>query len=249
MWWVLLVACAPRSPSASITGVRVLGVGWEELEGEVSVAVDNPTWVEVPVSGLSWRLDVDGHPVAHGERTDTPPLAADSTTVVTVPVVVRWSALGEALASSSRVAVPWVFGAALVVSTPGGEVSLPVERTGHLPRLAPPSVDGLSVGLEGASVVVDVALGLPLPAGCALDALGWELTVESLVVGAGSALAPAGRPVLLHARFDGGAALWAAWSAVRTFGATVGVSVEGALSTPLGTIPLRGTRTVAVGRG
>src|SRR5687767_401634 len=144
MW--LLVACAPRWPSAEIDDVELVSLGWESAEVVLHVAVDNPMLVELPVSALRWSITLDGRPFLKGDLPEAPPLAADTITRVPVPVTLRYADLMAASQIGST-ELPYEVHAEVVVDTWFGPYTLPVEHSGSLPALSAPDLELVDVGV------------------------------------------------------------------------------------------------------
>jgi hypothetical protein len=247
MWSVLLLACVRRAPSASVVGARLEGVDWDTISGTVSVAVDNPTWAAMPVSGFTWSLGVDGRVVAEGARSGLDPLVADGTTVVEVPVVVAWRDLAT---RGPAFAAPWTFAAVVDLDTPLGLVSVPVERTVRLPAVDAPRLFGAGLRLDGSAVVLDVWLGAPRFAGFGLASLGWRVDLAGRSIGTGALLpgvSEEGGALHLLTRFDGAALAAAGWATLSGRGLSLGLELAGAAITPFGEVPFSANPTIRVG--
>lgn len=244
-----LLACAPRLPSAAIADVALVGVGWEEAEAEVRVAVDNPLWVEVPTTAVRWTIELDGHTVASGSATDLPVLAADAVTVLRVPVVMRYAEVGAAVQTEAE-EVPYRFAAELDLETRAGRVTLPIEHSGTVPRPTPPSLDLIDVGFgrDGTVLLVDLALALGLPAGTSVETFDWSVAVDARELGSGRAEVDPGRNLVLPMRFDVSAAAAASIATLLGQTSTLHLDLGGELGTPLGTVPIRWSRDVAIER-
>jgi hypothetical protein len=239
-----LVGCAPRLPSATIADLSLVGVGWEQADAVVRVAVDNPLWIEVPITAIRWTAEVDGGRVASGSGA-APALAADAITEVPIPLTVTWSDLGAAMTTSAE-EVSYRFAAEIDVEGPGGIYTVPVEQVGTMPRLSRPSVDLLDVGLghEGTVMTVDLAFALGLPAQTSVDAFAWSVAVDDTTLGSGTAGVNADRALVLPMRFDLASAAGAAIATLLGRTTAVHLDLGGELGTPLGPVPLRWRRDV-----
>jgi hypothetical protein len=240
MWWLPL-ACAPRVPSASIARVHLSGVDFEELRGEVVVAVDNPLYVTLPVNGARWELLLDGRVVGSGALPDAVLVGPDATTELPVPVVVRWSDLAVVMSSVTTYSVPYTLGASLELELPTGPLSLPVERSGLVPRLSPPRLDGAWLGFDGTAWALDGRAWVPVPPGVSLEGLHWLASLDDSEVGSGWATVAADGAVQVHAELHPVSAAMAAGAAWWAGTATVVLAVDGTLHTPLGAVPLTGS--------
>lgn len=244
-----LAACAPRMPSASIDDVVLVGVGWTEAEAEIHVAVDNPLWVEIPTRAFRWTIEVDGHAVASGAVAEAPPLGADTVTVLRVPVVMQYSEVSAAMATSGE-EVPVRFAAELDLETRAGRFTIPVEQVGTMPKLTAPSMDLIDVafGRDGMVMQVDLALALSLPAETSVDTFDWNVALDDGIVGSGSAVVNPGRSLVLPMRFDLSRAASASIAALLGQASTLHLDLGGELGTPLGVVPIRWSRDVALDR-
>jgi hypothetical protein len=240
MWWLLL-ACAPRVPSASIARVHLSGVDFDELRGEVVVAVDNPSYATVPVNGARWELLLDGRTVGSGALTDAVSVGPDAITDLAVPVVVRWSELGAVMASMTTYSVPYTLRASLELDLPTGPHTLPVERSGLVPRLSPPRFDGAWLGFDGTAWALDGRAWVPVPPGVSLDGLRWLASLDDTEVGSGWATVAADGAARVHAELHPVSAAMAAGAAWWAGTGTVELAVDGTLHTPLGAVPLTGS--------
>lgn len=243
---LLLSACAPRWPSASVEGFSIEAIDFESVRGNVRVAIDNPMFATLPVSALRWSLFIDDKPFASGERTDSLSLVADAVTVVSVPVLLRYDDLRSVAGTDSEV-IPYRFHADIDVQTPLGLYTLPVERSGTMPRLQAPSIDLVDVGfgIDGLALRIDLTLKVGLPAGVTLSQTQWTVKVASRTLASGQATAEDGT-VSMPMWFQPTDAAKATWDWYEELATSLDLSMSGALQTPLGPVPFAFERELSL---
>ncbi len=69
---LLLSACVgllglAQKPEVSLSGLRVLQVGVFEQRFALKLRIQNPNDVELPINGLSFDIQLNGQPFAHGQ--------------------------------------------------------------------------------------------------------------------------------------------------------------------------------------
>jgi LEA14-like dessication related protein len=250
MW--LLVACAPRLPSAEIQDVELVSMGWEEAVVVLHVAVDNPMLVQLPISALHWSLLLDGKPFLKGTLPEAPPLAANTVTQVPVPVSLRYTDL-MAASQLGRTELPYQIQAEIVVDTWLGPYTLPVEYSGVLPALSAPELELVDLGLgldstpEGSwAVLLDLSLLVSLPAGLQLSELTWTLRAADQPVANGRATVSPDGTLYVPVWLQPTSAAQASWTGWFDPAATVLLQAQGTLQTPLGDVPIELEKEMAL---
>jgi hypothetical protein len=222
-------------------------VGLADAEAEVRLVVDNPLPVALPVAGVRWAVEVDGHPVLAGDHPPGSALAARGSTEVPIPIVVRYAdvlAAGEGDGGPVDVRVT----ADLSLDTPAGPVTLPLSWEATLPEVDPPSIGlvGVGVGLDRGDLVLDLELDVDLPLALEVRELGWRATADGTRLGSGEARVGELGRLTLPVRVDPLATAEAAVSALLARTSTLGLVLEGRLDSPVGELPLRLEKELAL---
>lgn len=244
---ILLVACSLRLPSAAVDQISLTSLGLTAASLEVSVAVDNPLWVDVPLEGWRWELTVAGRSVGKGAHHEPLPLAADAVTLVPIPVDFLYADLWAA-AGSAGGEVPYTMAVQLDLATPRGPLTLPMSHEGTLPRLQAPTLDvvALRPSLDGARLRLDVDLSVGLPPGLGLESLTWTAAVDEAVIGEGAARVGAQGHLTLPIALDAKQAALASWSALWGEARALHLKLDGRIATPLGSVPVSLDKQVAL---
>lgn len=128
-----------QKPTASLTGMDMGEVTPEGFTMNFLVDVSNPNAVELPVKGAEYELGLAGVKVLSDNAKLDKGLAANSSTSVTMPVMVKFEDLLKAKDAiiKSGGNVPFALNGALKFNgpswVPGAGVSVPVQYSGTLP--------------------------------------------------------------------------------------------------------------------
>jgi LEA14-like dessication related protein len=189
---------------ASFEKPRLSFESWEpreaDLEG-VTLAlrwrVDNPNSVGLRLSGLDYRLDVEGHQAIAGSAAGGIRIPSRGSAAVDLPVRVRYADVPPLVGSLfGRESLAWRISGEAGLETPVGPVRIPFSHEGRVPAPRPPriSLQGIAVhdiSLGGLTLDVRLAIenpnAFPLPLGALSYAL--RLSGAEVVTGASHPLA------------------------------------------------------------
>ena len=237
-------------PSAHVRDVRFTELGLSAARLEVGVGVHNPMFVDLHVQAMRWHFDVGAITVAKGATSEPTILPASSTTTVPVPVELRYRDVSEAIsAGMAAEQVPYEVALELDTITPTGEVTVPVVHRGTLPRLRAPELDLISLDWDveaDGRLRFDVALHLSLPEGFSASRLDWSVSVDGRALGQGSVMSQPDGTLRFPMFLDPRGAAEASWAWMWGEAHRFEVAVDGQIVTPLGTVPLRAQRAIAL---
>ncbi|MEZ4242080.1 MAG: LEA type 2 family protein [Myxococcota bacterium] len=246
--FLLATGCHPRLPSATLDGVDLVAADLDHAEAELRIAVDNPLPVDLDLAAVRWEVAVRDHALAAGTVDVPQPLPADSVTVLRVPATVRFADLSAAY-DDGVLGAPYRITGEVDLDTAFGTWTLPLGHEGTVPLLDPPTLDlvDVDVSLEGTGVRLAVALKLGLPEMVQLSALSWTVATPDAVLARGAAAVDTAGTLRMSAWLDPmGTAAAAAWAVYEGRG-EVRIDLAGALTTPLGTVPVAVSRRYAYG--
>jgi len=178
-------ALEARKPTASIAGMRLVAVDFEQAEVEFDVSIDNPNPVGIDLAGFDYALALDGREFLSGRRDRALSLPADDSTTIAVPLTIPFARIGEVVGElRGRDRVDYGLELGLDVDLPAlGERRVRSSTSGSLPIPQRPrvSVAGArvdSLGLSGARLVLDLAVANPNSFGVDLDRLDYALAIN-----------------------------------------------------------------------
>ena len=144
----LLLCCAGcssfvKEPQVVVRKVAIVGLDTSGVDVEFQLTVTNPNMFDISLLGYSYDLKVLTLPLANGGRQETIQFPAGRDTDLLLPLRVNHSSLVNILKRRPDPdRIPYQLQALLSISTPAGEMSLPVEKndTFSLPERYRPSV-------------------------------------------------------------------------------------------------------------
>ncbi len=93
-----LASCGSfQEPVVTMTGANFHGVSTEGLEFRLLVDVENPNGFGADISGLTYKVFIDGTEVAAGVQDDPVRVAAEETVEVAIPFTLVWSGVNKGL--------------------------------------------------------------------------------------------------------------------------------------------------------
>ncbi|AOY01666.1 LEA type 2 family protein [Jeongeupia sp. USM3] len=134
----LLAACAgvPTSyekPKVSVAGIAIKDIGLFEQRFTLTLRVQNPNDISVPVSGLNAKLEVNGKPVADGVSNASVTIPALGEATVPVDIVSNLGGLARLLKQGNGAAPSYrLHGKLFSPWRPGG---IDFDQKGDLPAL------------------------------------------------------------------------------------------------------------------
>jgi LEA14-like dessication related protein len=153
---------APK-PSAAIRSVQLESVSLDGAALAFDVEVTNPYSVPLPLLGLDYTVASGESRLLTGRADPAGSIPAGASKTISVPAVVRFSDVLNAIAGvRPGQVVPYAVNADVSVDAPGlGTVALPLQAAGELPIPAVPEVELTSVqwsrlSLDEATAVLNV---------------------------------------------------------------------------------------------
>ncbi|BCL74415.1 hypothetical protein JHS3_01510 [Jeongeupia sp. HS-3] len=134
----MLAACSslPTSfekPKVSVAGIAIKDIGIFEQRFTLSLRVQNPNDVSVPVSGLNAKLEVNGKPVADGVSNTSVTIPALGEATVPIEIVSNLGGLARLLKRGDNAAPSYrLYGKLFSPWKPGG---IEFDQKGDLPAL------------------------------------------------------------------------------------------------------------------
>ncbi len=174
-----------RSPEARVEGVRVSGLNFEQVRLLVDVQVDNPNPVSVRIAGLDYEVRLHGERAFSGESREPSEVPARGSAMVSVPITLTYRELYEGIAGlRGRDRVDFDVDVGLDVGIPllgNRRLSASTSDTLPLPKWPGVSLSNLRIerlGLDGASVVLDLGVYNPNSFGLTVDGLRYDFSVN-----------------------------------------------------------------------
>jgi LEA14-like dessication related protein len=190
----LLSGCAAlktigmKEPTATVRGVRLTSLSFEQLGLAVQVAVHNPNAVALTLAGYDYQLKLGGTPLFSGTQEQALTVQGQAESVVEVPVALRFAELFDTLQNlraqdSTDLGVTANLWCDLPVL---GRKKLPMNVSHRVPLLKLPAltVEGVSakmVGLTSAEIGLRVRVRNPNSLGFNINQLSYALTLHDEV--------------------------------------------------------------------
>jgi len=193
----LVSACATlngalKEPEVSVTGMQIKGVSMSDMKLDFTLGVDNPNPLGVKLSGLNYKLDVDGNSLLAGDTKNKLKVAANSKANVTLPLDLRYKDLAGgigALLNKDEVAYE------LSGSMDFGLFSVPYKKRGTLklptlPKVSVAWVDIERMTLSGMDITVVLQLDNRNTFPVKLDGIHYDLKLGDTSLLTGRSLRP-----------------------------------------------------------
>lgn len=95
---IALASCGSfQEPVVTLTGADFHGLSTEGLEFSLIVDVENPNGFGADISGLTYKVLIDGTEVAAGVQDNPVGVAAEETVEVAIPFTLVWSGVNKGL--------------------------------------------------------------------------------------------------------------------------------------------------------
>jgi LEA14-like dessication related protein len=122
-------------PRVDITGVKLVSATLAGADVLVQFQVDNPNDAPLVLSGVGYKLRLNGQPLLDGSYDQRTEIAASGPTTVSLPVKIKLDDLYRVINSLGRSRTPeYTLDADLRFAVPVlGEVSVPVTKRGKVP--------------------------------------------------------------------------------------------------------------------
>lgn len=187
----------PRPPEVSVSGVRLVALGFDHAEIMLGLRIDNPNSVAINVAGFDYRLRANGHTLLEGAQGRRLELGAEERTDVDVPLRMGFGEIAGILGGlSERDAIDYdirlgvdaeipVLGKRRVTTETSGTLPVP-----HRPQLSLQSLRLERLDFDGAVIGVTLDIINPNAFALTLDQLDYRLEVDGRQWARGGSSAP-----------------------------------------------------------
>jgi len=237
-----LFEAATEPPSAQFQKAELRSVSMEDATVAATFTVNNPNPLALSLQGLSWKFALDGKQLLTGVVEDGLRLPARSSTPLTIPVKIPFSAIPDLFQTfANKDEAPYAVNAVATVRTPIGDLALPLDWTAMLPIPKLPTVTLASARLDqvtllGASMSVVLKVTNPNVFPLPLDALSGAVVVADRNVAQLSITAA--RPIAAKETFD-------LTLPIRVSFSDLGLAAATAISTKQASVGVRGSAAFA----
>ena len=188
-------------PTAEVDSVSLSSLTFSEVGLLAQIGVENPNPIGISLAGFSYTLDLEGVRVLEGDQPRGLAIESFGRSVVELPVTLRYQTLFDSISSlQGQTEAEYEIGVSLRFDLPVlGPLTIPLARRGTIPIVRPPSVRiaGLalrSIGIQGASLSLTVAVDNPNSFSFDLDALEYSFQVQRREWAGGGLTRPARIP-------------------------------------------------------
>ena len=175
-------------PTARLESVSLANLTFREAELDASILVDNPNAVGITLSGLSYRLEIEGSEFIAGDQPKGIAVAAFDESALSLPVRIGFENLFDTYESvRTKDEASYLLEVDLRFDLPIlGRVTIPLRREGTMPVVRPPSVRVASLRLDSISIVgarLSLTMAVENPNGFALglESLDYSFAVQERV--------------------------------------------------------------------
>ncbi len=172
-------------PTVSVSDTRITGISFDQAKLEFTLDVNNPNPIPVQLAGLDYNFLVNGQQLLAGEQREGVKIAANQTSQVKLPLVLKFADIFESVKnlSNSKTLDYSIKTDALIDLPLMGITRVPAEKTGQVPvpQLPKISLGGInikSLGLTGADVEIGLNLNNPNAFGIDIRDLGYDLIIN-----------------------------------------------------------------------
>ncbi|MDZ7272148.1 MAG: LEA type 2 family protein [candidate division KSB1 bacterium] len=177
-----------KEPTATVRGVRLTSLSFDQVGLTVQVAVQNPNAVSVSLAGYDYELKMGDVPLLSGLQEQAVAIQRKAESVVDIPVTLRFAELFEKLQTvAQQDSADLGLAANLWVDLPVlGRTKLPIKAHHRVPVLKLPalSIEGIRakmVGLTSAEIGLQVRVHNPNSLGFNISRLSYALTLHDKV--------------------------------------------------------------------
>ncbi len=172
-------------PTVSMSDTRITGISFDQAKLEFTLDVKNPNPIPIQLAGLDYKFLVNGQQLLAGEQREGVKIAANQTSQVKLPLVLKFADIFESVKnlSNSKTLDYSIKTDALIDLPLMGITRVPAEKTGQVPvpQLPKISLGGInikSLGLTGADVEIGLNLNNPNAFGIDIRDLGYDLIIN-----------------------------------------------------------------------
>jgi len=176
----ILTACNPaekllrqlqvKKPTAHIEQVKISGLSLSQVDLLFLIGVDNPNGLDIHLTGLDYKLLLNGVSFLTGHKTDNLQIAANGKAHIQIPLSLSYMEIRKALKIfSNKEAIPFQLNLKIGVRLPVlGSVGVALTKKGSFPNLKSPFValNGIKIdkiGFTKAKLILMIDLKNPNP--------------------------------------------------------------------------------------
>lgn len=172
-------------PTVSMSDARITGISFDQAKLEFTLDVNNPNPIPVQFAGFDYHFLVNGQQLMAGEQRDGVKIAANQTSQVKLPLVLKFVDVFESIKSlADNKTLDYAIKTDALLDLPiMGMVRIPAEKAGQVPvpQLPKISLDGIkikSLGFKGADLEIGLNLDNPNAFDIDIRDLGYDLVVN-----------------------------------------------------------------------
>ena len=184
-----------EKPQVSVTGVRVTGFDFSEIELTYDITVDNPNALSLQMLSYAYDLDINDKTFISGKQPNTTRIEASGESTFQVPVTLDYQEVYSAFASlANSDDARYSFSSTFAFDVPVlGRTEVPVQKKGSLPlaRIPKVGVQGLevnNVSLSSADLTLNLEFFNPNAFGLKVEDFDYSLEINGNQWAKGNAL-------------------------------------------------------------
>lgn len=185
-----------QKPSIQSITPKITGLDWKGVDMAFDVGVKNPWSVPLKTPKFDYQLAIADQPLLSEAKASGIDLPASGTGIASLPVHLNYTDIWKTAAKLKDSAeIPYSLKGNLLFSPLGKEVKLPLEKSGTVPVLHPPSFSDIAVAepqISGgeAKVGLDMTVVNPNIFELGLQNLGYAMKIGDVEIGSIQASAP-----------------------------------------------------------
>jgi len=174
-----------KKPAAKVTGAKITGVSFDDLDMVFDLEIENPNNIGVKMAGFDYKIDVNENVFIQGDQQSKLEIAKNGKSTLPIPVKIIFADLYNLIAGiKSQDSTTYQLSCGLTFNLPVlGNVRVPVSHRGSLPLIKLPSISLKniqinSIGLNGADLSLNLDIKNPNPVLLKLNQMNYNLDIS-----------------------------------------------------------------------
>jgi LEA14-like dessication related protein len=171
-------------PTASVTGARVSGLSFMQIDLLFDVKVDNPNSVGVNLAGFDYGLKINDHSIFSGNKDDALKIEAQASSIIQIPLSLKYDDIYQSVKDlKSKKSSSYMFDGGVSFDLPVlGLTRIPISKSGEVPLISLPKVSVKNITMKtlswsGAAMQLDIAVKGTGGMDLVLDNLNYGLNI------------------------------------------------------------------------
>jgi len=181
----LLNTMQVKEPTARVTGAKIAGVTFNDIDMVFDLEIENPNNIGVKMAGFDYKIEVNNNAFIQGDQQSTLEIAKNGKSSLPIPVKIVFTDLYNLFAGmKNQDTTTYQLSCGLTFNLPVlGNVRVPVTHNGSLPLIKMPSISlnniqVNNIGISGADLSLNLKIKNPNSLLLNLNNLNYNLDVS-----------------------------------------------------------------------